>query len=127
MESVKTWLKEIVDKTENMDKQSYDNWIEYFKKEQIDLHFIRKTLIREEPQNHEALTEYFQSMIIALDQYYERWRNNKRDKNNLEKAFKPYLVKEPEGISLKTQMAVVLYELKEEDPEQFNWFCVSFL
>ena len=127
MESVKTWLKEIVDETENMDKQSYDNWIEYFKKEQIDLHSIRKTLIREEPQNLEALTEYFQSMIIALDQYYEKWRNNKRDKDNLEKAFKPYPVKKPEDISLKTQMAVVLYELKEEDPEQFNWFCGGFL
>jgi hypothetical protein len=127
MESVKTWLKEIVDETENMDKQSYDNWIEYFKEKGIALPFIRKSLSREQPQSDEALREYFESITIALDQYYERWKKNQKDKEDSEKAFKPYPVEEPGGVSLKTKIAVVLYELKEKDLEQFNWFCTTFL
>jgi len=125
MTDLKAWLQEVVDETENIDKQSHDNYIEHFKKEQIDLHFIRKTIFREKPKNEEALKEYSENMKIGLIQFYEKWKNNKKDKESLEAASKPYVI--PAGVSLITKIAVVLYELKQENPEQFNWFCKTFL
>ncbi len=127
MEDLKAWLTEIVDESENMDKQSHDNWIEEFEKQKIDAHFIRKAIFREKPKNEEALKEYCENMKIALNGFYKEWENLKKDKDSLEKAFKPYIVKEPGGVSLKTQIAIVLYELKQENPVQFNWFSKTFL
>jgi hypothetical protein len=127
MESVKTWLQDIIDETEIMDKQSYNNQIENLKKKGIDTHFIKRDLIRVMPENQEDLIAYSESITIALNKYYERWKNNEKDKEELKESFKPYPVQEPGGVSLTTKIAVVLYELKEKDPEQFNWFCGMFL
>ena len=123
MTDLKAWLTEVVDETENIDKQSYDNYIEHFEKE--DLHFIRKTIFREKPKNEEALKEYSENMKISLAQFYEKWKNNKKERESLEEASKPYVL--PAGVSLITKIAVVLYELKQENPEQFNWFRKIFL
>jgi hypothetical protein len=122
MTDLKAWLTEVVDETENIDKQSYDNYIEHFEKE--DLHFIRKTIFREKPKNEEALKEYSENMKISLVQFYEKWKNNKKERESLEEASKPYVI--PAGVSLITKIAVVLYELKQANPEQFNWFCKTF-
>jgi hypothetical protein len=123
MTDLKAWLKEIVEELEHIDKQSYDNYIEHFKEEE--LHSIRKTIFREKPENEEALKEYSESMKIRLTQFYETWKKNKKEQESLEKASKPYVI--PVGFSLITKIAVVLYELKQENPEQFNWFYKTFL
>jgi hypothetical protein len=124
MTDLKAWLTEVVDETESIDKQSYDNYIEHFEK--TDLQYIRKTIFREKPKNEEALKEYSENMKISLVQFYERWKNKKKEEESEQEAFKPYYVI-PTDFSLITKIAVVLYELKQENPEQFNWFCKTFL
>jgi accessory colonization factor AcfC len=123
MTDLKAWLKEIVNETEHIDKQSHDNYIEHFKQEE--LHSLRKTIFREKPENEEALKEYSENMKISLTQFYEKWKKNKREQESLVEASKPYVI--PVGFCLITKIAVVLYELKQENPEQFNWFYKTFL
>ena len=91
MKDQKTWLKEIVDEAENMNKHYYDSCIKNFKKKGIVLDRIRKTIFLENHKNKarkedeamkEALKQYYESMSEALKHYYETWKNDERDKEN---------------------------------------------
>lgn len=46
MKNQKTWLQEIVDEAENMNKHYYDSCIKYFEKKGIVLGSIKKTIFR---------------------------------------------------------------------------------
>ncbi|MGB7894877.1 MAG: hypothetical protein WCF82_23665 [Microcoleus sp.] len=110
MKDQKTWLKEIVDEAENMDNNFYDSHIKDWKKRGVDLDLIRKGIF----QKHQNPTD--EAMNVSLKQYYET------SKQELSKEYVAHY-----EVPIHTKLAVVLYELKEENSEKFDWFCRSFL
>jgi hypothetical protein len=122
MKDQKTWLKEVADEVEYMSKDYYDTCIKEFEKKGIEIKRIRKTVF----ENYENLED---SIIEEnLKQYYEGWQRNKKEKEDRQKGLESWqLAEEPGGASWTTKLAVVLYELKEKNPEKFNRFCKRFL
>ncbi len=55
-------------------------------------------------------------MNVSLKQYYET------SKQEFSKEYVAHY-----EVPIHTKLAVVLYELKKENSEKFDWFCRSFL
>lgn len=132
---IKTWLGEIVDETESMNQQYYEDYIEHFKKEGIIIDRIRNEIFRVNPTNKdvnenktitEAIKQYYERMENFLENQYKIWKGEEEEKTNIKKAQPDGVPREPGGVSIKQKISLVLYELKNKDLEQFNLFCRTF-
>lgn len=132
---IKTWVGEIVDETESMNQQYYEDYIQHFNKEGIIINRIRNEIFLVNPTNKdvnenktttEAIKQYYERMEKFLESQYKLWVRDEEEKTNIKKAQPDGVPREPGGVSRKLKIALVLYELKNKDLEQFNLFCKTF-
>lgn len=135
---IKSWLREIVDDAESISKHHYDEHMEFFKKEEIFIDKIREKIFQQNPKSkaikedkaiNEAFKQYYESIEKFLESQYEIWRGHEEEKKKVKKMqyMGDSVPREPGGASLTKQLSLVLYELKDKDPAQFNLFCETFL
>jgi hypothetical protein len=118
---VRKWIKYITKIVDELNKKQYEQERQQIEELGESINFTRKVIF----QQHNS-TDEDKAMETALERYFEEYKNdkNKRYENNKNKG---YDINDDDRDCKNTmKLAVVLYELKEKEPDNYSEFIKKF-